>query len=46
MEENRKRTLELLEKWIKEEEEREDRSNNESEPKENDASTITHDNKE
>ncbi|CAN7345253.1 hypothetical protein LJR153_002009 [Paenibacillus sp. LjRoot153] len=44
MEENRKRTLELLEKWIREEEEREEHSDNES--KENDANSIAHDNKE
>lgn len=44
LEENRKRALELLEKWIKEEEERVERSDNES--KENDSNSITHDNKE
>jgi hypothetical protein len=44
LEENRKRTLELLEKWIKEEEERVERSDNES--NENDANSIAHDNKE
>ncbi|WP_268633495.1 hypothetical protein [Paenibacillus alginolyticus] len=44
MEENRKRALDLLEKWIKQEEEREDCSDNES--KENDGNSIAHDNKE
>lgn len=43
LEENRKKALELLEKWIKEEEEREDRSINESKE---DANSIPNENKE
>jgi hypothetical protein len=43
LEENRKRALELLEKWIKEEEEREDRSNNDI--TEEDANSIADENK-
>lgn len=44
LEENRKRALDLLEQWIKEEEEREAHSDNES--KDKNTSTIDHDNKE
>lgn len=44
MEENRKRALDLLEKWIKEEEEREAGSDNESKDKV--ANSCAHDDKE
>ncbi|MDQ0913839.1 hypothetical protein [Paenibacillus sp. V4I5] len=44
MEDNRKRALELLETWLKEEEERVERSDNEN--KENDANSNAHENKE